>query len=804
MKLYEFQKRIARHIRSGRSVIVQAPTGTGKTLGALWPYFEAWDRDVPSQFPRKCIYSVPMRVLANQFVADTAKLVNEEMRMIRNPKVTIQTGEQSTDSRFQGDLIFATIDQSLSSALGVPYSLSPGMGNLNAGAFYSSYLVFDEFHLFPQAGEDGAEGALTTTLELLSNLKGIVPFVLMTATFSSTMLQELAAMLDAEVVQVSPEEYQVIASGNGQTPRSRRYEIHDVELSAQAILDRHQTRSVAICNQVQRAQELYEAVKAQVGNDTEVTLLHSRFTPEDRQSKEEWLRREFGKDLDKRNASSAILIATQVIEVGLDITCENLHTEIAPANAVFQRAGRCARYPDEQGVVHVYNVPVKPTRSGEDRRDYLPYPAPLCEATWGSLLCRNGKMLDFVAEQVVIDEVHTDADRKLLAALQRQKGLLRQDIEAAMRGGREYRRKLIRRIDNITVLATSSPADIGDPFKAQGFGLWRGTVKGLLRTLEEYAQGWQPDDDAANWLMKLPIADERNADDPTQPVAYKWQEVNDAKLLDEAAVVIVNSTFCAYDNELGFRIVPPELGGWSSQPGERKRRNSQGGYSYQLESYAEHIGAMLEIYKRDFSADYAYVQARLAQQWGLPQDALENAVRLAIALHDVAKMDERWQRWVRLYQKGIGEEILDPAYMAVHTHWNPDNPQHVKAKKEASRLCERPPHAAEGAVAGARIIAALSGVPDVGYATMTAIARHHNAGTDNLGDYRLHTAASAAVLDALKRAGFPPPTANLITAKPATNLDQVLIKPGEFRQTLLYFWIVRMLRLCDSLSQEEN
>jgi len=290
MKLYEFQKRIARHIRSGRSVIVQAPTGTGKTLGALWPYFEAWDRDVPSQFPRKCIYSVPMRVLANQFVADTAKLVNEEMRMIRNPKVTIQTGEQSTDSRFQGDLIFATIDQSLSSALGVPYSLSPGMGNLNAGAFYSSYLVFDEFHLFPQAGEDGAEGALTTTLELLSNLKGIVPFVLMTATFSSTMLQELAAMLDAEVVQVSPEEYQVIASGNGQTPRSRRYEIHDVELSAQAILDRHQTRSVAICNQVQRAQELYEAVKAQVGNDTEVTLLHSRFTPEDRQSKEEWLR----------------------------------------------------------------------------------------------------------------------------------------------------------------------------------------------------------------------------------------------------------------------------------------------------------------------------------------------------------------------------------------------------------------------------------------------------------------------------------------------------------------------------------
>jgi CRISPR-associated endonuclease/helicase Cas3 len=442
--------------------------------------------------------------------------------------------------------------------------------------------------------------------------------------------------------------------------------------------------------------------------------------------------------------------------------------------------------------------------NGEERRDYLPYPAAQSAATWNTLQCRNGTILDFVAEQAVIDEVHTEADRKLLAAMQRQSGLLRQDIEAAMRGEREYRKKLIRRIDNITVLAAPSPAAIGDPFRAQGFGLWRGTVKGLLKTLEEYAQGWQPDDDVSNWLMKLPIADERNADDPTQPVEYRWQEVNNASLLDGAAVVLVNSAFCAYDSELGFRIVPPEQGGWSSQPGERKRRNSQGGYSYQLESYAEHINTMLRLYREHFAADYAYVQARLAQHWGLPQDALDRGVRLAIALHDVAKMDERWQRWVRLYQQGIGEEILDSGYMAVHTHWEPDNPLHIKAKNEANRRCERPPHAAEGAMASARIIAAISGVPDVGYATMTAIARHHNAGANSLGDYQLHNSAGAAVTDALKKAGFELPSAILIAARPAIHLDQVLIKPGEFRQMLLYFWIVRMLRLCDGLSQEEN
>ncbi len=807
MALYPYQVRVRDFILNGKSVIIQAPTGTGKTRAAMAPYVEAFYDLSASAFPRKCIYSVPMRVLANQFYAEYDELSAKYQRLYaRQPlKTTIQTGEQSSDPRFLGDLIFATIDQSLSSALAVPYSLSPGMGNLNAGAFYSSYLVFDEFHLFPQAGEDGVEGALTTTLALLMNLKGIVPFVLMTATFSSTMLQELASLLDAEIVQVSPEEYAVIASGDGQRPRSRSYLVQDAELSAQAILDMHGTRSIAICNQVQRAQDLFEALKNLAGDDVEIVLLHSRFTPEDRRVKEDWLGREFGKNMAKREAASAILVATQVVEVGLDITCENLHTEIAPANAIFQRAGRCARYPGEQGVVHVYNVPVKQTRICEEHRDFLPYPTKLSADTWDSLLRRNGEELDFVAEQAVIDEVHTDADRKLLDAMQRQQGLLRQDIEAAMHGAPEYRKKLIRRIDSITVVAATAPAAVGDPFKAQGFGLWRGTVKGLLRTLEEFAQGWQPDDDESNWLMKLlPVAEERNSDDPTQSVEYRWIEVNSAQLLDGAALVVVNSAFCTYDSDLGFRIVPPGQGGWSSQPGERKQRNSQGGYSYRVESYGEHISHMVALYERDFAADYAYLQTRIAQCWGLSTDAIDRAIRVAIALHDLAKMDERWQRWVRLYQKGIGEAILDPGYMAVHTNWSPTDPVHVRAKKEADRQCKRPPHAAEGAVAGARIIAALTGAPDLGYAAMTAIARHHSAGTDSFGEYRLHSAAAAAASSALLAAGLTLPDASLIMAKPAITLDQVLVKPGEFRQMLLYFWIVRMLRLCDGLSQDDN
>jgi CRISPR-associated endonuclease/helicase Cas3 len=67
MTLYPYQQRVKSLLLAGESVILQAPTGTGKTRAALAPYIEAYFEHTPEAFPRKCIYSVPMRVLANQF-----------------------------------------------------------------------------------------------------------------------------------------------------------------------------------------------------------------------------------------------------------------------------------------------------------------------------------------------------------------------------------------------------------------------------------------------------------------------------------------------------------------------------------------------------------------------------------------------------------------------------------------------------------------------------------------------------------------------------------------------------------------
>ena len=817
MEFHNFQRRVAQHLRNGKSVILQAPTGTGKTMAALWPFLEAWDRDKRDQtvsFPKKCIYSVPMRVLANQFEEEIDTLVRERMLFVQSPTVKIQTGERPDDPQLRGNLIFATIDQSLSSALAVPFSLSAGMANLNAGAFYSSYLVFDEFHLFPVGKGGSASGALVTTLQLLARMQGIVPFVLMTATFSSTMLGELAQRLGAEVVCVPKHEYLQIASGDGKQARQRYYHVHEETVNADGVLDAHNaddvTRSIVVCNQVKRAQELYVKLRDHPKRSgTEIRLLHSRFTPEDRKLKEKVIRREFGKDVHERTIDSMILVATQIVEVGLDITCDRLHTEVAPANAIFQRAGRCARYPGEIGHVHIYQVPTRDSR-GEEKPDYQPYPDVLCGTTWHSLRRRAGQELDFEDEQTIIDEVHTDEDRDLLTAMDQQQGLIWRSIYNAMEAhDRSHRQDLIRSIDSVTVLATDCLEKLGNPFTAQGFSLFRGSVRGIWCDLEEMADSCDPGEfEDRPWTMQYPSSSQPDHEDATQEERYVWHPVSDRSQISCTAVVVINSAFCAYDEELGFRIQSPcEQTGWTSKQGKSFSGNRFDGFGYQLESYAEHIERVVRVYENQFKDDYTYVQRKLAELWDLPFDGLNQAIRLAIACHDLGKLDKCWQRWVRLYHKEIGEPLRDPSCMAVHTNYDPRNQTHQKAKKQANRQVPRPKHAAESAVAAAPIVASHIGPQqkDLARAVLTAIARHHSTGTDRCAEFTLHQETGNALTQALEAAKLPASERpQLGVSGPRRTLDRFLIKPEEFRSLLLYLYIVRMLRLCDGLSQEKR
>jgi CRISPR-associated endonuclease/helicase Cas3 len=102
--------------------------------------------------------------------------------------------------------------------------------------------------------------------------------------------------------------------------------------------------TLVIVNTVDRARKLYELLKKQESlAQVPIKLIHSRFRPIER---EQW-----GEFLGQKDSTRRILISTQVVEAGVDLSACVLYTELAPWASLVQRFGRCARYPGEAGKV---------------------------------------------------------------------------------------------------------------------------------------------------------------------------------------------------------------------------------------------------------------------------------------------------------------------------------------------------------------------------------------------------------------------------------------------------------------------
>jgi CRISPR-associated endonuclease/helicase Cas3 len=800
-RAHDFQVRVADLLlNQRRSVILQAPTGSGKTWTALFPFLHAWR--TRAAFPRKCLYAVPLRVLATQFKEDAQRVIDG---WDTAPNIALQTGEQQDDPTFEHDLIFTTIDQVLSSALSVPYSLGYRRANLNAGAVFSSFLVCDELHLFP-VDEQQAQGALVTLLAQLRTLGSAIPFLLMTATLSEEMVTTLAGQLRADVVTVSAGELAAIESQQ----KTRHYATVDAPLTAEAVLAQHQRRTIVICNQVQRAIDLFVQLDQLVhaapdhAGRTRVELLHSRFVQEHRRKTEDELRHAFGKlKPGEAHNDSRIIVATQAIEVGLDITCERLHTELAPANAIIQRAGRCARYKGEHGAVLIYRLP------DDTKQSHLPYDAARCSATWEAFSnpAHNGRALSFAQEQQIVTLVHNAADAELLRRIEASSFSRQQAIDRArFQGSRDERPLLIRKVESRTLLVHDNPQMIHNPYAWRGFSLFHGTLRGWFAQLQ-HTQGDLPD-----WWLKYPVEVPDTSQDSRRKTTYEWKPASDGAHLDVSTIFVVHPALVAYDRRLGFRLTPGliDIRELQQEPREHGPTSRLLG-NYDLESYAEHIQKMMAYYQvsgLEQQIELAGARLERVPALGCSAAQLARAVRLAIALHDLGKLRVEWQQWSHAYQRAIGEP-QPPDFMIVHTHYKPERyPQHKHMEDEVSKRFKRPHHAAEGACAAwPLIVRALDGNERLSRAVFTAITRHHAPFTDGVEAFELHPQSETAVAAALTVAGLPEELSPRISRNGARRpndgaLADQLIESGDQGGWLIYALIVRALRLCDGHALE--
>ena len=701
---YDYQVRVAQALLVGQNVILRAPTGAGKTEAALGPYLIA-RKEGREDFPLRCIFASPMRTLAKDLYV-RAKEVGDKLGLT----VKLHTGEDPSDPQLEADIIVTTVDQLLSNYLHVPYSQSQSGRNIGAGGVIASYVVLDEFHLFD------SKRAFRTTIEMARNLQGITPFLFMTATFSEDLTKKLADAVGAEFI--TPQgELETMTSQQ----KTRTICRAEGLLTAEDVAHAHQRRSIAIANTVKRVQTLYADLK-RLKNEgdprlqgVELVMLHSKYFPSHRNKHEQLLRTLLGREAEKH--INVILVASQAIEVGLDISCEQLHTEICPANALLQRAGRNARYIGEDGVVSVYALPIN-EKTG--LWDILPYKGQeeVIRQTWEALAALPSPITP-KAENNLVDAVHTGGDLLNWKSYQACRETTHLDNTVkAMNGDRGMRSELIRDIQNISLLMIGKDADLSSWDEVNRHERLSATWVDFA-TLEQNREKLDLNfDHELNWLAKVPceVESEKKAssENTYQPPQLEWISVTSAAQLRNEMLVLINPKFVFYNQQEGFRWEPSEGGelgvAESNIPKAHPKRNSgdRPDYWYTYETYEEHITRVLSASIKH-AADVWHLCSKVDKKFGLPAGTMELALKVAIASHDIGKLSSGWQKWTRNWQaeqlkEYMGRFLWDGAegqFTAIsqakgqycaHTDYHP------KYDKERNkRSGSRPPHAGESA-----------------------------------------------------------------------------------------------------------
>lgn len=371
--------------------LVHAPTGAGKTataiLGWLWRFFHSG-----RPTPRRLAYCLPMRVLVEQ-TRDEARKWIEALGL----PVTIHTllGGEDTDpwdlDPNKPAILIGTQDMLLSRALNRGYGMSRFRWPMHFGLLNNDCLwVLDEIQLM---GVGLATSAQLQAFRERFPTYGEVPTVWM----SATLLPQWLATVDYRhqvtgltTLRLTETDYSAPGlqerweapkqlSPSGQTA-------DNTATIAQFVRAKHQRGSLTlvVVNRVERSRTLFEALRTlyqpgqprgrgkkpspaseSAGPPPDLRLIHSRFRPMEREGWMKWLKEA------PPSEEGRIVISTQVVEAGVDVSARTLVTELAPWPSLVQRFGRCNRKGEfkksDPGRLYWIDVPA------EDDKQAAPY-----------------------------------------------------------------------------------------------------------------------------------------------------------------------------------------------------------------------------------------------------------------------------------------------------------------------------------------------------------------------------------------------------------------------------------------------
>lgn len=344
--------------------VLSVPTGLGKTaaVGLAWIH-RRLEKD--PETPRRLVFLLPMRVLAEQ-TAENFRRWLSNLGALGRPgegkiSVSILMGGEEDVRRpdwaahpEEDAILVGTQDMLLSRALLRGYGMSRYQWPVHFALLHTDALwVFDEVQLMGPA--------LATSAQLEAFRRSFpLPAASRSLWLSATLRPEWLATVDFR-----PHLPSLVLHELGEEDRERAGHLltarktlerapfrleketgRDKGKGAQAIAELARevhtrgTQTLVIVNRVDRAQGIHRALASGRGpgdDGPQLLLLHARFRPAERREIERRLR-------DGAGSVDRIVVATQAVEAGVDITSTALITELAPWASMVQRFGRNNRY----------------------------------------------------------------------------------------------------------------------------------------------------------------------------------------------------------------------------------------------------------------------------------------------------------------------------------------------------------------------------------------------------------------------------------------------------------------------------
>ena len=356
------------------SRLINIPTGLVKTAGVVLAWL--YNRVVLSRddWPRRLVYCLPMRTLVEQTQREVRTWLVRLARKQTKPRdgsalrwlalhspVILMGGADAGEWDIHPEreaILIGTQDMLLSRALNRGYGMSRYRWPMHFGLLNNDCLwVLDETQLMGVSVETSAQldgfrhDCKMTTV-------GACPTWWMSATLDQSRLATVDHLQPGggwPVERLSPEEkvsgrsHRLYTAAKAPVPAPFKLAAAAVDGYAHQVTElavqnhKQGTLTLVVVNRVKRAQKIYEALtKAEkkgrqitppLYDPSRVALVHSRFRRADRQRHEALL---FG-DGDR------IVVATQAVEAGVDVSARLLIAELAPWSSLVQRIGRCNR-----------------------------------------------------------------------------------------------------------------------------------------------------------------------------------------------------------------------------------------------------------------------------------------------------------------------------------------------------------------------------------------------------------------------------------------------------------------------------